>query len=220
MWTSVFIIHRPYFQYPDTQFFWTQDQVYEWFTTPHPTIIDNEIQSTLHNYLHQLNHQTPPHKDIFHTSLRPQHDLIIIPTPSARSKPPIHRHLYQRRKVRLHWLPLPRFSRPLGRISSFQSTLHQFPQPTMDEPKPSTPGPSTQPLKKAPRASKVDKATQTSPKHHPRDNNCPYPPCRSPSCKHPKLSKTFFQKRHHSGDTNPDATESSSEDDYMNLYSP
>ena len=66
--------------------------------------------------------------------------------------------------------------------------LHQFPKPTMDEPGPSAPGPSTQPSKKAPRASKVDKATQTSPKHHPRDNNCHYPPCRGPSCKHPKLS--------------------------------
>ena len=42
MWTSVFIIHRPYFQHPDTQFFWTQDQVYEWFTAPHPAIIENE----------------------------------------------------------------------------------------------------------------------------------------------------------------------------------
>ena len=88
MWTSVFIIHRPYFQHPDTQFFWTQDQVYEWFTAPHPSIIENEIQPTLHNYLHQLNHQTPPHKDIVHTSLGPQHDLIMIPTPTTRSKPP------------------------------------------------------------------------------------------------------------------------------------
>ncbi|KAH9716892.1 hypothetical protein KPL71_021626 [Citrus sinensis] len=87
LFTSVFIIHSPYFQHPDTNLFWTQDQVYEWFTTPHPAVIDNEIQDVLHNYLCQLNHQPPPLKDIFHTSLGPQHDLLMIPTPSAISKP-------------------------------------------------------------------------------------------------------------------------------------
>ena len=76
MWTSVFIIHRPYFQHPNPNLFWTQDQVYEWFTAPHPAVIDNEIQSNLHNYLCQLNHQTPPHRDIFHTFLGPQHDML------------------------------------------------------------------------------------------------------------------------------------------------
>ncbi|KAH9793158.1 hypothetical protein KPL71_004438 [Citrus sinensis] len=63
--------------------------------------------------------------------------------------------------------------------------LHQFPQPTMDEPGPSDPGPSTQPSKRPAQPSKVDKATQTSPKYTPkctpRDYNCPYPLCRSPS---------------------------------------
>ncbi|KAH9762889.1 hypothetical protein KPL70_000974 [Citrus sinensis] len=78
MFTSVFIIHRPYFQHPDTKLFWTQDQVYEWFTAPHLAVIENEIQSTLHNYLCQLNHQTPSHKDIFHTSLGPHHDSYSI----------------------------------------------------------------------------------------------------------------------------------------------
>ncbi|KAH9769376.1 hypothetical protein KPL71_011975 [Citrus sinensis] len=87
MFTSVFIIHRPYFQHPDTKLFWTQDQVYEWFTAPYLAIIENEIQDVLHNYLCQLNHQPPPLKDIFHTSLGPQHDLLMIPTPSAISKP-------------------------------------------------------------------------------------------------------------------------------------
>ena len=67
--------------------FWTQDQVYEWFTAPHLAVIENEIQDVLHNYLCQLNHQPPPLKDIFHTSLGPQHDLVMIPTPSAISKP-------------------------------------------------------------------------------------------------------------------------------------
>ncbi|KAH9763298.1 hypothetical protein KPL70_001116 [Citrus sinensis] len=87
LFTSVFIIHRPYFQHPDTNLFWTQDQVYEWFTAPHPAVIENEIQDVLHNYLCQLNHQPLPLKDIFHTSLGPQHDLLMIPTPSAISKP-------------------------------------------------------------------------------------------------------------------------------------
>ncbi|KAH9752716.1 hypothetical protein KPL71_014813 [Citrus sinensis] len=99
--------------------------------------------------------------------------------------------------------------------------LHQFPQPTMDEPGPSEPGPSTQSSKRPAQPSKVDKATQTSPQYTPkctpRDYNCPYPPCRGPHCKHPKLSKTFFPK---SNPDNPYETESSSEDEYMNLRSP
>ena len=32
--TSVFIIHRPYFQHLVTNLFWTQDQLYEWKTLP------------------------------------------------------------------------------------------------------------------------------------------------------------------------------------------
>ncbi|KAH9792652.1 hypothetical protein KPL71_004214 [Citrus sinensis] len=132
LFTSVFIIHRPYFQHPDTNLFWTQDQVYEWFTAPHPTVIDNEIQDVLHNYLCQLNHQPPPLKDIFHTSLGPQHDLLMIPTPSAISKP-----------------------RSTG--SSSQS-------PQADT---------------ATKPSKVDKATQTSPRPGYR-RDCPYSPYRGP----------------------------------------
>ncbi|KAH9780736.1 hypothetical protein KPL71_008195 [Citrus sinensis] len=75
------------FHFKDTKLFWTQDQVYEWFTAPHIAVIENDIQDVLHNYLCQLNHQTPPLKDISHTSLGPQHDLLMIPTPSAISKP-------------------------------------------------------------------------------------------------------------------------------------
>ncbi|KAH9680089.1 hypothetical protein KPL71_026413 [Citrus sinensis] len=87
LFTSVFIIHRPYFQHPDTNLFWTQDHVYEWFTALHIAVIENDIQDVLHNYLCQLNHQPPPIKDISHTSLGPQHDILMIPTPSAISKP-------------------------------------------------------------------------------------------------------------------------------------
>ncbi|KAH9650226.1 hypothetical protein KPL70_026288 [Citrus sinensis] len=125
MFTSVFIIHRPYFQHPDTKLFWTQDQVYEWFTAPDLTVIENEIQSTLHNYLYPW-------------------DAFL----------PLSQH------------------------------LHQFPQPTMDEPGPSQPGPSFQPTPPS-QPTKVDKATQTSPQYTlkctPRDYNCPRPPCRGPS---------------------------------------
>ncbi|KAH9792640.1 hypothetical protein KPL71_004208 [Citrus sinensis] len=104
MFTSVFIIHRPYFQHPDTKLFWTQDQ---------------DSQDPWDAFL------------------------------------PLSQH------------------------------LHQFPQPTMNEPGPSEPGPSTQSSKRPAQPSKVDKATQTSPKYTPkctpRDYNCPYPPCRCPS---------------------------------------
>ena len=83
----------------------------------------------------------------------------------------------------------------------------------MDEPGPSEPGPSTRPSKKSPRPSKVDKATQTSPRYTsqctPRAEHCPNPPCRGLSCQHPKrpkLPSNFFRKPHHSGDTDPDVT--------------
>ncbi|KAH9697717.1 hypothetical protein KPL71_023724 [Citrus sinensis] len=91
--------------------------------------------------------------------------------------------------------------------------LQQFPQLSMNEP-----GSSSQPPKAdtATKPSKVDKATQTSPRPGYR-RDCPYPPCRGPHCKHPKLSKIFFPK---SNCDNPHETESSSEDEDMNLHSP
>ncbi|KAH9671252.1 hypothetical protein KPL70_017291 [Citrus sinensis] len=213
LFTSVFIIHRPYFQHPDTNLFWTQDQVYEWFTAPHPAVIDNEIQSNLHNYLCQLNHQTPPHKDIFHTSLDPQHDLIMIPTPSAISKPKSTGIIIKEEKPDYTDFLYQDSQNPWEEFLPLSQHLQQFSQPTMYEP-----GSSSQP-------SKVDKATQMpSPKSQSPTSkagcrkDCPYPPCRSPHCKYPKLSKTFFPPT--SRDTDPDETDSSSEDDYMNLRSP
>ncbi|KAH9708170.1 hypothetical protein KPL70_012800 [Citrus sinensis] len=224
MFTSVFIIHRPYFQHPDTHLFWTQDQVYEWFTAPHIAVIENDIQDVLHNYLCQLNHQPPPLKDISHTSLGPQHDLLMIPTPSAISKPKSTGIIIKEERPDYTDFLYQDSQDPWEDFLPLSQHLHQFSQPTMDEPGPSVPGPSTQSSKRPAQPSKVDKATQTSPKYTPkctpRDYNCPYPPCRGPSCKHPKLSKTFFQKHPHSGDTDPDETESSSEDEYMNLRSP
>ncbi|KAH9698051.1 hypothetical protein KPL71_023859 [Citrus sinensis] len=220
LFTSVFIIHRPYFQHPDTKLFWTQDQVYEWFTAPHIAVIENDIQDVLHNYLCQLNHQPPPLKDISHTSLGPQHDLLMIPTPSAISKPKSTGIIIKEERPNYTDFLYHDSQDPWEDFLPLSQHLHQFPQPTMDEPGPSEPGPSTQPSKRPAQPSKVDKATQTSPKYTPRDYNCPYPLCRGPSCKHPKLSNTFFQKHPHSGDTDPDETESSSQDDYMNLRSP
>ncbi|KAH9780507.1 hypothetical protein KPL71_008106 [Citrus sinensis] len=224
LFTSVFIIHRPYFQHPDTKLFWTQDQVYEWFTAPHIAVIENDIQDVLHNYLCQLNHQPPPLKDISHTSLGPQHDLLMIPTPSAISKPKSTGIIIKEERPDYTDFLFQDSQYPWDAFLPLSQHLHQFPQPTMDEPGPSEPGPSTQSSKRPAQPSKADKATQTSPKYTPkctpRDYNCPYPPCRGPSYKHPKLSKTFFQKYPHSGDTDPDETESSSEDEYMNLRSP
>ncbi|KAH9752728.1 hypothetical protein KPL71_014816 [Citrus sinensis] len=196
MFTSVFIIHRPYFQHPDTKLFWTQDQVYEWFTAPHIAVIENDIQDVLHNYLCQLNHQPPPLKDISHTSLGPQHDLLMIPTPSAISKPKSTGIIIKEEKPDYTDFLFQDSQDPWDAFLPLSQHLHQFPQPTMDEPGPSKPGPSTQSSKRPAQPSKVDKATQTSPQYTPkctpRDYNCPYPPCRCPSCKHPKLSKTFF----------------------------
>ncbi|KAH9734774.1 hypothetical protein KPL71_017497 [Citrus sinensis] len=221
LFTSVFIIHRPYFQHPDTKLFWTQDQVYEWFTAPHIAVIENDIQDVLHNYLCQLNHQPPPLKDISHTSLGPQHDLLMIPTPSAISKPKSTGIIIKEEKPDYTDFLFQDSQDPWDAFLPLSQHLHQFPQPTMDEPGPSEPGPSTQSSKRPAQPSKVDKATQTSPKYTPkctpRDYNCPYPPCRGPSCKHPKLSKIFFPK---GNPDNPDETESSSEDEYMNLRSP
>ncbi|KAH9769835.1 hypothetical protein KPL71_012160 [Citrus sinensis] len=187
-------------------------------------VIENDIQDVLHNYLCQLNHQPPPLKDISHTSLGPQHDLLMIPTPSAISKPKSTSIIIKEEKPDYTDFLFQDSQDPWDAFLPLSQHLHQFPQPTMDEPGPSEPGPSTQSSKRPAQPSKVDKATQTSPKYTPkctpRDYNCPYPPCRGPSCKHPKLSKTFFQKHPHSGDTDPDETESSSEDEYMNLRSP
>ncbi|KAH9697743.1 hypothetical protein KPL71_023733 [Citrus sinensis] len=195
MFTSVFIIHRPYFQHPDTNLFWTQDQVYEWFTAPHIAVIENDIQDVLHNYLCQLNHQPPPLKDISHTSLGPQHDILMIPTPSAISKPKSTGIIIKEERPNYTDFLYQDSQDPWEDFLPLSQHLHEFPQPTMDEPGPSELGSSSQP-------SKADKATQMpSPKSQPSPSkpgyrrDCPYPPCRGPNCKHPKLSKTFFPKQ-------------------------
>ncbi|KAH9697764.1 hypothetical protein KPL71_023747 [Citrus sinensis] len=181
LFTSVFIIHRPYFQHPDTKLFWTQDQVYEWFTAPHIAVIENDIQDVLHNYLCQLNHQPPPLKDISHTSLGPQHDLLMIPTPSAISKPKSIGIIIKEERPDYTDFLYQDSQDPWEDFLPLSQHLHQFPQPTMDEPGPSEPGSSSQ-------ASKADKPTQMpSPKSQPSPSkpgyrrDCPYPSCRGPN---------------------------------------
>ncbi|KAK9174634.1 hypothetical protein WN944_029671 [Citrus x changshan-huyou] len=191
--------------------------VYEWFTAPHIAVIENDIQDVLHNYLCQLNHQPPPLKDISHTSLGPQHDILMIPTPSAISKPKSTGIIIKEERPDYTDFLYQDSQDPWEDFLPLSQHLHQLPQPTMDEPGPSEPGSSSQP-------SKADKATQMpSPKSQPSPSkpgyrrDCPYPPCRGPNCKHPNLSKTFFPK---SNPDNPYETESSFEDDYINLRSP
>ncbi|KAH9698101.1 hypothetical protein KPL71_023882 [Citrus sinensis] len=132
----------------------------------------------------------------------------------------------------LEWFsPIPWWRKKLQQLSKIYNLEHpweeflplsqhlqQFPQPTMNDP-----GSLSQPSSSQP--SKADKATQMpSPTSQPSPSkpgyrrDCPYPPCRGPQCKHPKLSKIFFPT--YTCDTDPDETESSSEDDYMNLRSP
>ncbi|KAH9763316.1 hypothetical protein KPL70_001124 [Citrus sinensis] len=203
MFTFVFIIHRPYFQHPDTHFFWTQDQVFEWFTTPHPSILEQDD-----NFLCELNHQPAPHKDISHTSLGPRHDIIMIPTPSAilkskstgiiinEEKPDFTNFLYQ--DAQDPWeafLPLSQH------LQNLQQTP---PSHTSDDP--------------------TNKASSSKPpasNDHPSSDwckiFCPYPPC-CPDHQHPpetpRLSlKVLFSK-------GKDETDRSSDEDYMNLSSP
>ncbi|KAH9658046.1 hypothetical protein KPL70_023335 [Citrus sinensis] len=94
MWTTVFIVHRPYFQHPETWDYWTQDMAYEWRTYPHPYtfIHDTSVTSVLKAYLMELNNVPPPATNIHHTSIGPSHTLKIIPktqgcTPGSSSSP-------------------------------------------------------------------------------------------------------------------------------------
>ena len=122
LFTSVFIIHRPYFQHPDTNLFWTQDQVYEWFTAPHPAILDNELQSTLHNYLLSIESPNSATQGYLSHLLRPPTWPHHDPNSVRHIQTKVHMNHHQGRKTRLHWLPLPGLTRPMGRIPSSQST--------------------------------------------------------------------------------------------------
>ena len=94
MWTTAFIVHRPYFQHPETHDYWTQDMAYEWKTYPHryTFVHDTSVTSVLKAYLMELNNVPPPATNIHHTSIGPSHTLEIIPktqgcTPGSSSSP-------------------------------------------------------------------------------------------------------------------------------------
>ncbi|KAH9704988.1 hypothetical protein KPL70_011694 [Citrus sinensis] len=94
MFTTIFIVHRPYFQHSKTRDFWTQDMAYEWKTYPRPyTLIhDTFVTSVLKSYLIELNNVQPPATNIHHTSVGPSHTLEIVLktqtcTPSSSSSP-------------------------------------------------------------------------------------------------------------------------------------
>ncbi|KAH9769574.1 hypothetical protein KPL71_012060 [Citrus sinensis] len=95
MWTTVFIVHRPYFQHPETRDYWTQDMAYEWRTYPHPyTLIhDTSVSSVLKAYLMELNNVPSPAINIHHTSIGPSHTLKVIPKtqdfPAASTSQPM-----------------------------------------------------------------------------------------------------------------------------------
>ena len=80
MFTLVFMVHRPYFQHPETKDYWTQDMAYEWKTFPHPFLLDHDptIISTLKAYLLELNNIQPVPTNIHHTSSGPSHTLEVI----------------------------------------------------------------------------------------------------------------------------------------------
>ena len=94
LFTTVFIVYRPYFQHLETRDFWTQDMAYKWKSYPHPyTLIhDTIVTSVLKAYLMELNNVQPPTTNIHHTSFGPSQTLEIIPktqvcTPGSSSSP-------------------------------------------------------------------------------------------------------------------------------------
>ncbi|KAH9801889.1 hypothetical protein KPL71_001192 [Citrus sinensis] len=114
-----------------------------------------------HNNLCQLNRQPPPLKDIFHTSLGLQHDLLMIPTPSAISNPKSTGIIIKEERPDYTDFLYQDSQDPWEDFLPLSQHLQQFPQPSMNEP-----GSSSQPPKAdmATKPSKVDKATQTSPR--------------------------------------------------------
>ncbi|KAH9752164.1 hypothetical protein KPL71_014590 [Citrus sinensis] len=86
--TSVFIVHRPYFRHPETAAFFGQPQISHYHTTPHPSTLDQDpmFKKALMNHLLSLNHVPPPPQDIISSSIGPRHDMFMVPNPSGSSK--------------------------------------------------------------------------------------------------------------------------------------
>ena len=148
--------------------------------------------------------QSPePHKDIFHTSLGPQHDIIMIPTPSSISKPKSTGIIIKEEKLDFTDFLFQDAQDPWTDFLPLSQHLQQLQDPSLlEEPSLSRASTSTCPPKVQPPNQMV-----TFPSHCPKAQHYPWPPC-SPTYKHPKkkLAK--------------DDTDSSSNEDYMNLSSP
>ncbi|KAH9780554.1 hypothetical protein KPL71_008122 [Citrus sinensis] len=86
--TSVFIVHRPYFRHPETTAFFAQPQISHYHTTPHPSTLDQDpmFKKALMNHLLSLNHVPPPPQDIISSSIGPRHEMFMVPNPSGSSK--------------------------------------------------------------------------------------------------------------------------------------
>ncbi|KAL9408883.1 hypothetical protein AB3S75_047297 [Citrus x aurantiifolia] len=193
----------------DTNFLWTQDQVFEWFTTPHQSILeqDDRVQTKLYNFICELNHQPSPHRGISHTSLGPQHDIIMIPTPLAISKPKSTGIIIKEEKPDFTDFHYQDAQDPWEAILPLSQHLQNL-QPTPPAPAPDDP------------TNKASSSTPTGSTEHPssswRKIFCPWPPCRPdhqhpPKTPRPSLNILFSKDK--------DATDSSSDEDYMNLSS-
>ncbi|KAH9780659.1 hypothetical protein KPL71_008162 [Citrus sinensis] len=75
MFTSVFIIHRPYFQHPDTNLFWTQDQDHH----PNPQKLTKPLRYQAPGPSHHLLSQVTDEIALIH--------LAVAPTVSIQSSP-------------------------------------------------------------------------------------------------------------------------------------
>ena len=144
MFTTIFIVHWPYFQHPETRDFWTQDMAYEWKTYPHHYLFihDTSVTSVLQAYLMELNNVQPPATNIHYTSVGPSHSLEIVPktqacTPGSSSSP--HRILVMEQHPDYTNVSFQDAQDPW---EDFQSLLHTENTPyTITNP--DSPGPST-----------------------------------------------------------------------------
>ncbi|KAH9680135.1 hypothetical protein KPL71_026431 [Citrus sinensis] len=86
--TSVFMVHQPYFRHPETAAFFAQPQISHYHTTPHPNTLDQDpmFKKALMNHLLSLNHVPPPPQDIISSSIGPRHEMFMVPNPSGSSK--------------------------------------------------------------------------------------------------------------------------------------
>ena len=157
MCTTVFIVHRPYFQHPVTELFWTQDQAYEWIIVPHPFPLshDPQLVNNLRSFLLELNHVQPPSPDIQHTSLGPKHKILHIPTHTTINTPPATGILIKEEK--------PDYTNVLFQDSQdpwedFTSLLQTFGESSQSDPSQMTP---TQPQGTTPSTSVPPKLTLT-----------------------------------------------------------